>query len=64
MIKVGQQKLSANDFEKVLYAGEKIELDSGALDKVERNFTFLKIIPVIPVFWACSTMADKIINTP
>ena len=42
MIKVGQQRLSANDFEKVLYAGEKIELDSGALDKVERNFTFLK----------------------
>ncbi len=42
MIKVGQQKLSANDFEKVLYAGEKIELDSGALEKVERNFTFLK----------------------
>src|SRR4026208_1717601 len=42
MIKVGQQRLSASDFEKVLYAGERIELDSGALDKVERNFTFLK----------------------
>ena len=42
MIKVGQQKLSANDFEKILYSGEKIELDSGALDRVERSFTFLK----------------------
>ena len=42
MIKVGQEKLSASDFERVLYSGEKIELDSGALEKVERNFTFLK----------------------
>jgi len=42
MIKVGQQRLSAGDFEKILYSGEKIELDSAALDKVERSFTFLK----------------------
>ncbi len=42
MIKVGQQRLSANDFEKVLYAGEKIELDADALERVEKSFAFLK----------------------
>ena len=42
MIKVGQQKLSAMDFEKVLYGGEEIELDPAALNNVERSFTFLK----------------------
>ena len=42
MIKVGQRRLSANDFEKVLYAGEKIELDGDALHKVEKSFAFLK----------------------
>lgn len=42
MINVGQQKLSVGDFEKVLYGGEKIELDTAALNNVERSFTFLK----------------------
>jgi histidine ammonia-lyase len=42
MIKVGQERLSANDFEKVLYAGEDIELDTDALEKVEKSFAFLK----------------------
>lgn len=42
MIKVGQHRLSANDFEKILYSGEQIELDNGALQNVEKNFTFLK----------------------
>ena len=42
MITVGQRRLSALDFEKVLYSEENIELDAGALEKVERSFTFLK----------------------
>jgi len=42
MIKVGQGRLSVADFEKVLYQGESVELDSAAVKKVEHNFTFLK----------------------
>ncbi len=42
MIKVGQDKLSFGDFEKVLYQSEKIELDNAALERVEKNFAFLK----------------------
>ncbi|MEJ7644397.1 MAG: aromatic amino acid ammonia-lyase [Chryseolinea sp.] len=42
MIKVGQDKLSFSDFEKVLYQAEKIELDGAALGRVEKNFIFLK----------------------
>jgi len=42
MVKVGQAKLSVSDFEKVLYNTEEIQLDNAALEKVEKNFTFLK----------------------
>jgi histidine ammonia-lyase len=42
MITVGRERLSANDFVKVLYNGERVELDSSALKKVEANFTFLQ----------------------
>ena len=55
MIKVGQQRLSANDFEKVLYAGEKIELDPAALDKVERNFQFLQTYSQHKIIYGINT---------
>src|SRR5688572_19779318 len=55
MIKVGQQRLSAQDFEKVLYAGEKIELDVGALEKVERSFTFLKTYSQNKIIYGINT---------
>jgi histidine ammonia-lyase len=55
MIKVGQQKLSASDFEKVLYGGEKIELDSTALNKVERSFTFLKTYSQNKIIYGINT---------
>jgi histidine ammonia-lyase len=42
MVKVGQARLSVSDFEKVLYHGEEIQLDNAALEKVDKNFTFLK----------------------
>ena len=55
MIKVGQQRLSANDFEKILYAGEKIELDGAALDKVERNFQFLQTYSQHKIIYGINT---------
>lgn len=55
MIKVGQQRLSADDFEKILYAGEKIELDDAALDKVERNFKFLKTYSQHKIIYGINT---------
>ncbi|MEO5978413.1 MAG: aromatic amino acid ammonia-lyase [Chryseolinea sp.] len=42
MIKVGQGRLSFSDFEEVLYKGAKVALDKQAVDKVEKNFDFLK----------------------
>ena len=42
MIKVGQERLSVSDFEQVLYHGAGVELDSSALQNVERNFLFLQ----------------------
>jgi histidine ammonia-lyase len=42
MINVGQSKLSFSDFEEVLYKGAKVALDGGAVEKVEKNFKFLK----------------------
>jgi len=42
MIKVGQDKLSYTDFEQVLYHNEEVQLAAGALENVEKNFSFLK----------------------
>src|SRR5687768_10218077 len=55
MIKVGQERLSASDFEKVLYGGEKIELDTTALEKVERSFTFLKTYSQNKIIYGINT---------
>jgi histidine ammonia-lyase len=41
MVTVGKKRLSAEDFERVLYFGEKVELDSGSLANVRANFDFL-----------------------
>lgn len=42
MLKVGQARLSIEDFEKVLYNEASIELDPVALGKVNASFSFLK----------------------
>ncbi|MDF2436176.1 MAG: histidine ammonia-lyase [Bacteroidota bacterium] len=42
MINVGTKALTANDFYKILYTGEKIELDNAALTKVTESHEFLK----------------------
>src|SRR6218665_1387772 len=42
MINVGKKPLTANDFYKILYTGEKIDLDAAALNKVTESHEFLK----------------------
>jgi histidine ammonia-lyase len=42
MISVGSKKLSAGDFEALLYQNESVSLDEAALEKVKLNFEFLK----------------------
>jgi len=55
MIKVGQHRLSAKDFERILYEGENIELDTAALDKVEKSFTFLKAYSQNKIIYGINT---------
>jgi histidine ammonia-lyase len=42
MIKVGAGRLSADDFKKVLYEGDKVVVDPEGLDRVKHNFQFLQ----------------------
>jgi histidine ammonia-lyase len=42
MISVGTQKITSDDFYKILFLGEKIELDVLAVQKVKANYDFLK----------------------
>src|SRR5688572_29121555 len=42
MVTVGAQRLSSTDFEKMLYHDEEVWLDGNALQRVDRNFQFLK----------------------
>jgi histidine ammonia-lyase len=42
MIKIGGTPLKIEDFQKIIYSGEKIELDPAALTKVEESYSFLQ----------------------
>ena len=42
MVKVGAGTLTLEDFGKILYNGEKIELDASAVEKVDTSHQFLK----------------------
>jgi histidine ammonia-lyase len=42
MVVIGGRKLNSADFYKVLFGGEKIELDEGALKEVEKSYLFLE----------------------
>lgn len=41
-ITIGKKPLTTEDFHKILYQGQKVELDSSALAKVEESYSFLK----------------------
>ncbi len=55
MVKVGQGKLSFRDFEKILYQGEKVELDQDAVKNVERNFAFLSTYAENKIIYGINT---------
>ena len=55
MIIVGQERLSVADFEKVLYHGEGIQLNEGALANVEKSFSFLKTYSQDKIIYGINT---------
>jgi len=42
MIRIGEKRLKFEDFHKIIFKGEKIEIDEKALQKVNESFLFLK----------------------
>jgi len=42
MVSIGRERLTSGDFEKVLYQNKKVQLDPGAVKKINLNFNFLK----------------------
>src|SRR5687768_18598654 len=55
MVVVGSNKLSAEDFEQVLYYGDKITLDPAGLERVKSNFKFLKEYATNKVIYGINT---------
>jgi histidine ammonia-lyase len=55
MITVGKQRLSAVDFAKLLYEGERIQLDPSALQKVKTNFDFLNAYSKDKIIYGINT---------
>ncbi len=55
MIKVGQERLSYKDFEKLLYRGESVQLEQVAVEKVEKNFSFLKTYSQDKIIYGINT---------
>src|SRR5436190_5809847 len=42
MIHVGDRALSLNDFSEILFKGEAVVLDAGAIEQVDTNYSFLQ----------------------
>src|SRR6188768_832244 len=55
MITVGSHRLSAADFEKVLYQKEKIQLEDAATKEVEKSFEFLKTYSQNKIIYGINT---------
>jgi len=55
MIIIGGKNLTIDDFHKILFKGEKIDLDSSALIKVKENFEFLKDFSKNKVIYGINT---------
>jgi histidine ammonia-lyase len=55
MITVGSNRLSTEDFEKVLYQGQKVDLDKNGLERVKTNFDFLKTYAQNKVIYGINT---------
>ena len=55
MLKIGSERLNANDFKKVIYSDEKIEIAENALKKVKKSFSFLKEFSKDKVIYGINT---------
>lgn len=55
MIILGGKNLNLNDFYKVLYEGEKIDLNSESVKKVEKNYNFLEDFSKDKVIYGINT---------
>ena len=55
MIIVGGRNLNLDDFYKILFEGEKVDLDSEALNKVQSNYDFLKDFSKNKVIYGINT---------
>jgi histidine ammonia-lyase len=55
MITVGKNRLSAEDFEKILYQRDQVALDASSVDKVKTNFDFLKAYAQNKVIYGINT---------
>ncbi len=55
MITLGSDRLTANDFEKVIFQGTKIQLEETALAEVKRNFDFLKTYSQNKIIYGINT---------
>ena len=49
MVSIGLKRLTSGDFEKVLYQNQKIQLDQGAIEKI--NLNFKRIVKLNLIFY-------------
>ena len=55
MIIIGERNLNLDDFYKILFEGEKVDLDSEALNKVQNNYDFLENFSKNKVIYGINT---------
>lgn len=55
MVTVGKQRLTADDFKRLLYDGDKVNLDPDALNKVRKNFDFLRAYSKDKIIYGINT---------
>ncbi|MCD4791874.1 MAG: aromatic amino acid ammonia-lyase [Bacteroidales bacterium] len=55
MLKIGSERLNSNDFKKVIYSDEKIEIAKKAMEKVKQSFSFLKEFSKDKVIYGINT---------
>jgi histidine ammonia-lyase len=55
MVSIGGKRLTSKDFLAVLYNGEKVQLQSAALDKVKTSFEFLKTYSKDKIIYGINT---------
>jgi histidine ammonia-lyase len=55
MTEIGGRELSMEDFSKIIFEESKVELNAKALEKVDKNFEFLKQFSTEKVIYGINT---------